>query len=90
MSLPWLSLLPVSDQAGTAEGGQCVHGTLVVIQITNVPDGEDDHDSDHEDGVKDVEEDLVGDQVAAIALEIFDNTESASDQDQEAGGVECK
>lgn len=78
----------VSDQTCAADGGQCVHGGFVVLQVTDVPYREDGHNGGHQNCVEDVEKNLVGNEVSAVTLEVFDDAEDAPDEDQGAGGVQ--
>lgn len=53
-----------------------------------VPDVEEDHAGEHEDGVEDVEESLVAEDVAVVSLDVLDDTEDGSDHDEDGDGVE--
>jgi len=50
--------------------------------------GKDHHGDEHEKGVENVEEHLVGDEVAVVALGVFDKTEDGTDEDEDAGDVQ--
>lgn len=47
-----------------------------------------DEDDEHESAVEDVQVDLVGEERAVHALDVLDETEDASDEDEGAGDVE--
>lgn len=46
------------------------------------------HDGKHEQGIKDVQVHFRGEQIAVVALEIFDDTEDASNEDEDGGEVQ--
>lgn len=84
------------DDVAVAAGKQlCPAGALAVAvhrlrtdQVVDVEDEEDGHDDGHEHGVEDVQEHLVRDEVAAVALQVLDDAEDAADHDERAGDVE--
>lgn len=86
-----LAIPTVSDQACTTNRGKRIHGSLALLEVANVPNGEDEHGGRHEDGIEDVKEDLVRDKVSAVSLEVLDDAKDAPDEDEETGceeGVE--
>lgn len=58
------------------------------FKVLDVPEQKDDHHYCHENRIEDVEEDLMRDQIATIALQVLDHSENAPDQDEAARSVQ--
>ena len=56
--------------------------------MLDIPNQEDDHYGRHQDRIENVEEYLVRNQVPSVALQVFDDSENASDQDDGAGRIQ--
>lgn len=85
---PLIGTKPIPIIPIARSGQQLLHRFPFLLKISNIPNSKDDHDRNHKQSIKDIEECFVGYQVPAVALEIFDDAENTSDKYQRASSIE--
>jgi len=58
------------------------------VQVADIVSQEDNHDNDHEQCVKNIQENLVRDEVTPVTLQVFDHSKDASDENESADSVQ--
>lgn len=58
------------------------------LEMLDVPYQEDSHDHNHQQGIEDIQEYLVGNEISIVALQIFNNSKDAPNPDEGAGRIQ--